>query len=123
MNFKLRQLLFISNFVVIDKRRQGCCGQEQIVLCNATAASSIDITVDDLDPVQLTLINENESSLVDGFLISLLDVIPDPDFMVLSQFFVEVKFTAIANSVTITCETSTDIATLDVITNSKFMHI
>ena len=40
-----------------------------------------------MEPVELTVNNENESFKVDGFLISLLDVMPDPDFMLLSQFF------------------------------------
>ena len=75
----------------------------------------------DLEPVILASNNENETFLVDRFLISLLDVLPDPDFMLLSQFFVEVKFTAIANSVNVTCATTTDTATLNVITNSKLI--
>ena len=73
-----------------------------------------------MEPVELTVNNENESFKVDGFLISLLDVMQDPDFMSLSQFFVEVKYTALTKSATITCETFTDVATLDVITSSKF---
>ena len=76
--------------------------------------------MDDLELVILAPNNENESFLVDGFLISLL---PDPDFMLLLQLFVEVKFTAITNSVNVTCATATDTSTLDVMTNSKFMHM
>ena len=72
-----------------------------------------------MEPVELTVNNENESFKVDGFLISLLDVMQDPDFMCLSQFFVEVKYTALTKSATITCETFADVATLDVKTISK----
>ena len=79
--------------------------------------------MDELEPVILAPNNENDSFFVDRFLISLLDVLPDPDFMLLLQLFVEVKFTAITNSVNVTCATVTDTATLDVMTNSKFMHM
>ena len=108
-----------SGIVTINHNGQGCCGQEQNVICTATQTTVVEITVDDFLPVELTLRNKNESLTRGGFLISLLDVRPDSNSEFHLQFIVEIKFTAMTKSVAVKCEASGDTAELNVTTDSK----
>ena len=89
-------------------------------MCNATKTTAITITVDDFEPVEFTFRDTNAFSTRGGFNISLLARTPDPDIDLISQFLVEVEFTAITKTVTVTCETFSDNDTLSIIFDSKY---
>ena len=81
----------------------GCCGQQQRVVCNATETNRISVKVENHTSLyEFQLIDIDKAYMEDGFIINLIEVTKLP---FLYQFIVEVVFIA-TESVTVTCNSA-----------------
>ena len=110
-------VIFPAENVTIMQLNEHCCGQKQMVMCNATEATLIKVVIGDINALFRSI---DEGTVVerDGFTIHLVDAVPHPDISFVSQFIVEVKFQA-DSDVNVTCSTLTASANITMTLNSK----
>ena len=107
--------------VTIEHISDGCCGQEQIVLCKATKAIVVEVFVGGELLVSYTY---SESGLVideDGFGVRVTNVTKAAGFLV--NFDIEIVFRTLSEEVSITCDVTIFSVTKNITTNSKFYYV
>ena len=104
--------------VTIEHKGDGCCGQEQVVLCNATRATQVDVLVGDKELMSYIYSKRNITVDEDGFFIR-ANARKVADF--LSDFDIEIIFKTKFQEVSITCDVVLLSVTQNVTANSKFV--
>ena len=110
--------IFLVGDITLIHTSDGCCGQMQRVLCNAIDSFLVDVLV--------------ENKLVMGFTSATIDRVVEGEGITTrvinattatgnrKNFLVEITFTALSNSVTLTCDTAISMVTRNITTTSKF---
>jgi hypothetical protein len=113
-------ILFVSPSVAvnvaIEHKSDGCCGQEQIVLCKATEATFVRVFVGDELLVFYTISYISQVIDEDGFRVRVTNVTMASE--VLFNFDIEIVFRAISKEVSISCDVVTFSVTKNITTNS-----
>lgn len=105
--------------VTIEHKSDGCCGQEQVVLCNATRAAQVDVLVGNKKLMSYIYSDRNIVISEDGFVIRVTDAREVEDF--LFDFDIEILFRMMQREVSITCDAIFSSITKNITANSKFV--
>ena len=104
--------------VTIEHNSDGCCGQEQIVLCKATKATLIDVFVGGKLLASYNYVKRGQIIKEDGFRIRATNSTEVREF--LFNFDIEIVFRTLSERVSITCDVVVFSVTKNITTNSRF---
>ena len=107
--------------VTIEHKSDGCCGQEQIVLCKATETTNIEVFVGDELLVSYTYQQRGRVIDEDGVSVRVTNATKAAGFLV--NFDIEIVFRTLSEEVSITCDVNIFSVTKNITTNSKFYYL
>ena len=114
-------LFILTANVTIEHKSDGCCGQEQIVLCKATKATVVNVFVGDELLVSYIYFESGQVIDEDGFHVSVTNATEVTEY--LSNFDIQIVFRTLSEEVSITCDVLVFSATKNITTNSKFYYL
>ena len=115
-SYLVYKLLTLTVNLVIEHKSDGCCGQEQIVLCKATEATVVDVFVEDKLLASYTYSKRNQVINEEGFSVR-ANATEVTTF--LYNFDIEIVFTTMSEEVSITCDVLLFSVTKNVTANSR----
>ena len=104
--------------VTIEHKSDGCCGQEQIVLCKATETTNIFVFVGDELLASYTYLKREQIIDKDGYRIRATNATMVAEFI--SNLDIEIVFRTLSEEVSITCDIILFSVTKNITTNSRF---
>jgi hypothetical protein len=113
-------ILFVSPSiaanVTIEHKSDGCCGQEQIVLCKATETAVVDVFVGNELLAAYTQSERGKVIDEDGFRVRVTNETEVTEY--LSNFDIQIVFRTLSEEVSITCDVLVFSVTKNITTNS-----